>query len=135
MKSLIEAKEKLFSSSLPSRERGLKYNLRFDGAFIVYVAPFAGAWIEIPEEGALDESAIVAPFAGAWIEIEMLYAMGAISSVAPFAGAWIEITQRNCIGIIGYVAPFAGAWIEIFIEVVLPNGARTSLPSRERGLK
>ena len=25
----------------------------------VKVAPFAGAWIEIPEEGALDESAIL----------------------------------------------------------------------------
>ena len=24
------------------------------------------------------------------------------------------------------VAPFAGAWIEIFIEVVLPNGARVA---------
>ena len=33
------------------------------------VAPFAGAWIEIPPAKGIDEAAPVAPFAGAWIEI------------------------------------------------------------------
>ena len=34
--------------SLPSRERGLKYNVYLDDGDNVYVAPFAGAWIEMP---------------------------------------------------------------------------------------
>ena len=33
----------------------------------------------------------VAPFAGAWIEIEYKYAGGEFANVAPFAGAWIEM--------------------------------------------
>ncbi len=33
------------------------------------VAPYAGAWIEIREEGIKDAEFIVAPYAGAWIEI------------------------------------------------------------------
>ena len=33
----------------------------------------------------------VAPFAGAWIEIEELTKDGGVMVVAPFAGAWIEI--------------------------------------------
>ena len=33
----------------------------------------------------------VAPHAGAWIEIQASAAMGAENEVAPHAGAWIEI--------------------------------------------
>ena len=33
--------------SLPSRERGLKYHRSLPAAGFLYVAPFAGAWIEI----------------------------------------------------------------------------------------
>ena len=33
------------------------------------VAPFAGAWIEIPSWGKIKELFYVAPFAGAWIEM------------------------------------------------------------------
>ena len=35
-----------FSPSLPSRERGLKYTV-YDKVSVYVVAPFAGAWIEI----------------------------------------------------------------------------------------
>ena len=76
----------------------------------------------------------VAPFAGAWIEIENTSYFKSIKTVAPFAGAWIEI---NCFRFIiitvkslpsrerglkclclffvpkESVAPFAGAWIEM----------------------
>ena len=38
----------------------------------ITVAPFAGAWIEIADGGAVSKSAEVAPFAGAWIEINNL---------------------------------------------------------------
>ena len=37
-----------------------------------YVAPFAGAWIEIPITAAVSPHVVVAPFAGAWIEILIL---------------------------------------------------------------
>ncbi len=36
----------------------------------MYVAPFTGAWIEMPEMSAADSASVaVAPFTGAWIEI------------------------------------------------------------------
>ena len=35
----------------------------------IYVAPFAGAWIEIGTPGVSADIVAVAPFAGAWIEI------------------------------------------------------------------
>ena len=38
---------------------------------LYYVAPFAGAWIEILNPAQLNQTVSVAPFAGAWIE--MLY--------------------------------------------------------------
>ena len=38
-------------------------------------------------------SLFVAPFAGAWIEIERLRAAGHDPEVAPFAGEWIEISR------------------------------------------
>ena len=55
--------------SLPSRERGLKYerNVCADGRSIV--APLAGAWIEIVGTLVQDDLESVAPLAGAWIEI------------------------------------------------------------------
>ena len=58
-------------ASLPSRERGLKwfvYAAKITGEL---VAPFAGAWIEIPDCCAWFPVLFVAPFAGAWIEISV----------------------------------------------------------------
>ena len=56
-----------------------------------YVAPLAGAWIEIllDSNGRLVES--VAPLAGAWIEIYDVPHKYSKDLVAPLAGAWIEI--------------------------------------------
>ena len=55
--------------SLPSRERGLKFeNLRVPTRNTA-VAPLAGAWIEICEQIADLNEYSVAPLAGAWIEI------------------------------------------------------------------
>ncbi len=34
-------------TSLPSRERGLKFSMRAIVTIMLFVAPFAGAWIEI----------------------------------------------------------------------------------------
>ena len=41
----------------------------------VYVAPFAGAWIEISFFEAINVASPVAPFAGAWIEMQNCYAL------------------------------------------------------------
>ena len=99
----------------------------------------------------------VAPFAGAWIEMPSLTRPSGIAWVAPFAGAWIEIAARMAIcwtqtgslpsrerglkfGVCvrcplpDVVAPFAGAWIEI-VPIALLALIHESLPSRERGLK
>ena len=105
---------------------------------ICLVAPFAGAWIEIPITGTKREVNVwslpsrerglkyliyfhttslrlVAPFAGAWIEITRSRCASSGSSVvAPFAGAWIEIIISSSLWCADFVvAPFAGAWIEI----------------------
>ena len=34
-----------------------------------FVAPLVGAWIEIEQDNAVNETPIVAPLVGAWIEI------------------------------------------------------------------
>ena len=102
---------------------------------IYFVAPFAGAWIEILLSKYLVHQLFVAPFAGAWIEIVLLGTCRHESNVAPFAGAWIEIVlsimgklqqmslpsrerglkspQNNDRILPCTVAPFAGAWIEM----------------------
>ena len=78
-----------------------------------FVAPLAGAWIEmlfLPElrrrkrslpsrERGLKlniiimvlEEDVVAPLAGAWIEIVVFPSMEVCVKVAPLAGAWIEM--------------------------------------------
>ena len=56
------------------------------------VAPFVGAWIEIPNIAPLELVCPVAPFVGAWIEITASdFKKSDKAMVAPFVGAWIEI--------------------------------------------
>ena len=106
----------------------------------MFVAPFAGAWIEIfyrrcclrrrcpslPSRERGLKSAVaaealllpsVAPFAGAWIEIVTPLPARTITPVAPFAGAWIEMFKLDAICSNRSVAPFAGAWIEMICFV------------------
>ena len=60
----------IFSRSLPSRERGLKFVCVISATCNRDpVAPLAGAWIEIIYLVSLHEPLPVAPLAGAWIEI------------------------------------------------------------------
>ena len=98
--------------SLPSRERGLKFQFAQLTQSVDPVAPFTGAWIEIP----------------AWIS----WASGA--RVAPFTGAWIEMLNIVIDGRIGSSLPSRERGLK------LPQDSRKytsdrSLPSRERGLK
>ena len=57
------------SKSLPTRERGLKFNILRDSGNDLKVAPNAGAWIEIINIVMRTMRITVAPNAGAWIEI------------------------------------------------------------------
>ena len=99
--------------SLPSRERGLKYNNLKN----------------------YNQRRNVAPFTGAWIEIACVCALFCGLVVAPFTGAWIEIMCSPPMNTAYHVAPFTGAWIEIAVGAVIEKEATWSLPSRERGLK
>ena len=53
--------------------RGLKYSVDMIVLLHRYVAPHAGAWIEIIIALAFVPYQIVAPHAGAWIEISSSY--------------------------------------------------------------
>ena len=55
--------------SLPSRERGLKYQCFCRLQLDQIVAPLAGAWIEMRNPSLAGMRTGVAPLAGAWIEI------------------------------------------------------------------
>ena len=78
------------------RERGLKYHITLAFHHIRRVAPHAGAWIEICNNGYIARRyRRVAPHAGAWIEIGIPDVMLLRIVVAPHAGAWIEILPRH----------------------------------------
>ena len=99
--------------SLPTRERGLKYVLLSLDTIIISVAPYAGAWIEIPQGIKGNQLRPVAPYAGAWIEIA-----NTCSSVYPIRSLPTRERGLKWLSIITYikcfrVAPYAGAWIEI----------------------
>ena len=79
--------------SLPMRGRGLKLAgccLKNNSCF---VAPHAGAWIEMYIEPITRKQRMVAPHAGAWIEMSLVSDMRPPDTVAPHAGAWIEISH------------------------------------------
>ena len=59
------------TGSLPTRERGLKWERAAFFIAFSWVAPYAGAWIEIIEFGAGVHYNGVAPYAGAWIEMHL----------------------------------------------------------------
>ena len=77
--------------SLPSRERGLKFEEYSKKGGRIAVAPLAGAWIEMLIEWILQKMLRVAPLAGAWIEMTTAFNEPSDFAVAPLAGAWIEI--------------------------------------------
>ena len=55
--------------SLPSWERGLKYDMKSRSNVRNLVAPLVGAWIEMSTKIAGMALSAVAPLVGAWIEI------------------------------------------------------------------
>ena len=98
--------------SLPSWERGLKYNM----TDLNY-----SRWKSLPswERGLKSSWQMIKKTSG---------------NVAPLVGAWIEIQVGFPIAMCLLVAPLVGAWIEIM--GLCPYREKvTSLPSWERGLK
>ena len=100
------------TGSLPSRERGLKFNHILEDRSLVQSLPSrerglkSCSWIMASRQqsrslrGSVDWNTweywkitpiVVAPFAGAWIEIRIKSNHKTSYIVAPFAGAWIEI--------------------------------------------
>ena len=60
-----------------------------------FVAPLAGAWIEMMAQSTGEKLKRVAPLAGAWIEIVEINEADQEAVVAPLAGAWIEIRDQE----------------------------------------
>ena len=81
--------------SLPSRERGLKFLLRFAAALVATSLPSRERGLKLPPYNVRRLPPVVAPFAGAWIEIFWKKWILRARKVAPFAGAWIEITMQS----------------------------------------
>ena len=65
-------------------------------------------------DGLPDGTGFVAPYAGAWIEIFLPVRHFRPLPVAPYAGAWIEIVPSRQAGREDRSLPSRGVWIEIF---------------------
>ena len=90
--------------------------------------------IEIKGADVLSLPLFVAPFAGAWIEIrDMLQCDNIYECVASSRERGLKSLEMEVTWYDLGVAPFAGAWIEI-LRFPVRNGKRRR-PSRERGLK
>ena len=106
---------------------------------LFFVAPFAGAWIEIKMGTDPQDKAIVAPFAGAWIEMKIQEHQmdknemslpsrerGLKCKTAPLSHRLdqslpsrergLKLPPAQGLFFRCKVAPFAGAWIEITPE-------------------
>ena len=88
----------------------------------------------MPKSTRIPVKEFVAPLAGARIEIPCGHILDLLLGVAPLAGARIEMGYAPDLLRPPFVAPLAGARIEI--STSSKHGlSKASLPSRERGLK
>ena len=101
--------------SHPSRVRGLKFSNKADEfEENLNVAPFTGAWIEIPPAWSTYGCMLGShPSRVRGLKLRYASRYDEATGVAPFTGAWIEIKNGSNFAIRLYVAPFTGAWIEI----------------------
>ena len=99
--------------SLPMRERGLKFSNARLAQLPIFVAPHAGAWIEIfcPNQHKASNGGSL-PMRERGLKYHRQMEVNKESLVAPHAGAWIEISR-----------------------VPDSDPGMVSLPMRERGLK
>ena len=85
-----------------------------------YVAPLAGAWIEICSDVGTPSCVMSLPSRERGLKYTSKIAASGRFRVAPLAGAWIEITCDTDCSITKLVAPLAGAWIEILSHLFAP---------------
>ena len=78
--------------SLPSRERGLKFPGIAIYLSLITSLPSRERGLKSICYNSRSSFLRVAPFAGAWIEIRWKRRGRCLGRVAPFAGAWIEIS-------------------------------------------
>ena len=100
----------------------------------IAVAPFTGAWIEIPILSADRGLRRSHPSRVRGLKYYRMQLQGRRHLVAPFTGAWIEIRGTMRRTSCNTVAPFTGAWIEIR-RIDRRDAPGSSHPSRVRGLK
>ena len=81
----------------------------------MWVAPRAGAWIEISCGRSVCSRFWSLPVRERGLKFVFCGAQGQGKTVAPRAGAWIEMYRRAGLFVDGSVAPRAGAWIEMYI--------------------
>ena len=62
----------------------------------------------------------VAPFAGAWIEINHIHLGFFVVHVAPFAGAWIEILVASSLSVLPWSLPSRERGLKYRIESYNP---------------
>ena len=79
--------------SLPMRERGLKLYSEEGRRHLLYVAPHAGAWIEIVFGGWRVQTWLSLPMRERGLKYGQGNPKKSLYAVAPHAGAWIEITD------------------------------------------
>ena len=110
--------------SLPSRECGLKLEIRDDYENLKNVTPFAGVWIEIRLSFCRHFVHGSLPSRECGLKCTCRLVTLLVCRVTPFAGVWIEISMNGRKYITKSVTPFAGVWIEIassFLEVFPSN--------------
>ena len=95
------------------RERGLKYLGQTQQSPKYYVAPHAGAWIEIGRKLPVAYSSRSLPMRERGLKSYLADHAHILAVVAPHAGAWIEINPKSGGSTFDLVAPHAGAWIEM----------------------
>ena len=101
--------------SHPSRVRGLKYYLRHDAEVLHTVAPFTGAWIEIPCHQRIDLARRLSHPSRVrglkWAVIDKACQDG---KSHPSRVRGLKSIPFVAVGIARMVAPFTGAWIEMW---------------------
>ena len=78
-----------------------------------FVAPLAGAWIEMLFLPELRRRKRSLPSRERGLKLLKIYVCNVQAFVAPLAGAWIEIFCVDPFRMCFRVAPLAGAWIEM----------------------
>ena len=85
----------MYKGSLPSRERGLKFYDKICTGWLIWSLPSRERGLKWQRRGKKLQMRFVAPFAGAWIEIIGSEVEVNLEDVAPFAGARIEIKDAQ----------------------------------------